>query len=98
MSLLNPNKKYETLFKLIDAKSILREFTKTTLPPTVSIAQFYAFREKLLKVICNHSEETYDKIAKTRSINDYKSQFGMFWIIGVYEGAYGIRIKLSSSI
>jgi hypothetical protein len=93
----NSNKKYETLFKELDVKSIVNKYSGSTIP-NMSIAEFYAFREELLKTICSHDEETYIKIVNTRSVNDYRSQFGMFWIIGVYEGAYGVRIELSVTI
>jgi hypothetical protein len=97
MSILNPNKKYEELFKTIDAKSILKKYS-TFVIPTLSIAEFYMFREELLKTICNYSEETYIKLVNSRALNDYRSQFGMFWIIGMYDDTYGVRIKLSETI
>lgn len=95
--ILKPNEKYESLFKLVNAKGIISKYSDSVVPK-LSIAEFYSFREDLFRAICKHNEQTYIEIVNTRSVNDYRSQFGMFWIIGVYEDTYGVKIKISETI
>jgi hypothetical protein len=89
---LNPNKEYEQLFKDIDAQNIAKSVSSTT---TMSIAQFYKFRELLIDAMYKKDNGLLQD--RIDCLCDYQSQFGLFWIIGMYKDTYGITLKIEDS-
>ena len=92
--ILNPNKPFEDLFREIHADEILFTLTNknSKISTSISIANFYKFRELLIKSMYEKNPE----LLKTRltCLNDYQQQFGMYWIKGVMEDTYSIKMRI----
>ena len=91
--IIYPNKQFEDVFRDIDAKQIAIDVEPSMKGIVMTIANFYAFREKILEAIKQKYPELM-RIVKSRSIYDYRTQYGMFWLLGIYEDTYGNRIKV----
>ena len=94
--ILNPNKQFQDLFRDIKADEILFSLTNNNskISTTISVANFYKFRELLIKAMSEKTPEIAKQILKDRSLNDYTTGFGLYWIKGMMEDTYSIRVRL----
>ena len=100
-AILRPNKPFEEFFKLIKADNILINVLdiEYLLPTTtMTVAQFFKFREELIKTMYIASETAANLMFKSRDLTSYKSGnfFGFCWFKGVFEDAYGVKLEVTS--
>jgi len=94
--ILNPNKQYEDLFREIKADEILFLLTNNNskLSVTISVANFYKFRELIIKIMSQKNPEIVKQLFKSRNIDDYTTGFGLYWFKSMMESTYSIKIRV----